>query len=184
MIFGQFTYLDAALVGVALLSGLLAMNRGLSRELLSILSWILGPLAGLYVWFHQASLAADMAPQVGMPPVVGQAGLAAIVGLIVLVVLHLITMHISDSIQDSRVGLIDRVLGFLFGIGRGFVLILILFMGYQKFVPEKDQHVIVTKAQSRPMLESSGRSLETTLTWFYDRLLNRGSGDQQPQQQG
>jgi len=181
MILGQLTYLDLGLFLVAVLSGLLAMNRGLSRELLSILSWVLGPLAGLYVWFHQAQLAQEMAPQVGMPPIVVQAGLAAIVGLIVLVILHLITMHISDSIQDSRVGMIDRVLGFLFGVVRGFVLVLILFMGYQKFVPEKDQHLIVTKAQSRPMLESSGRSLEVTLTWLYDRLLNRGSGAEQQQ---
>jgi membrane protein required for colicin V production len=181
MIFGQLTYLDVALICIALLSGLLAMNRGLSRELLSILSWVLGPLAGLYVWFHQAQLAAEMAPTVNMPPIVVQAGLAAIVGLIVLVILHLITMHISDSIQDSRVGMIDRILGFLFGVARGFVLILILFMGYQKFVPPESQHVSVREAQSRPMLESSGRSLELTLTWFYDRLLNRGAGEQQQQ---
>jgi membrane protein required for colicin V production len=182
MIFGQFTYVDVGLLSVAVLSGVLAMNRGLSRELLSILSWVLGPLAGLYVWFHQAGLASEMAPQVGMPPIVVQAGLAAIVGLIVLVILHLITMHISDSIQDSRVGMIDRVLGFLFGVGRGFILVLILFMGYQKFVPEKDQLQIVTKAQSRQMLETSGRSLETTLTWLYDRLLNRGGGGGDQQQ--
>ena len=33
---GPLTYLDAALLAIALLSGLLAMYRGLSRELLSI----------------------------------------------------------------------------------------------------------------------------------------------------
>ena len=37
---GPLTYLDAALIGIAILSGLLAMYRGLTREVLSIVSWI------------------------------------------------------------------------------------------------------------------------------------------------
>ena len=36
---GPFSYLDVALLAVAFLSGLLAMYRGLTREVLSILSW-------------------------------------------------------------------------------------------------------------------------------------------------
>ena len=45
---GPLTYLDAALIGITLLSGLLAMYRGLTRELLSILSWIIAAAAVLY----------------------------------------------------------------------------------------------------------------------------------------
>jgi membrane protein required for colicin V production len=43
------TYLDAALLAVALISGLLAMYRGFSREVLSIASW--GAAAGAAVYF-------------------------------------------------------------------------------------------------------------------------------------
>ena len=45
---GSLTYLDAALIAIAFISGLLAMYRGLTRELLSILSWIIAALAVLY----------------------------------------------------------------------------------------------------------------------------------------
>ena len=43
---GPLTYLDAALIAVALISGLLAMYRGLTREVLSIVSWAVAALAG------------------------------------------------------------------------------------------------------------------------------------------
>ena len=44
---GPLTYLDAALIAIAFLSGLLAMYRGLTREVLSILSWIAAAAAVL-----------------------------------------------------------------------------------------------------------------------------------------
>ena len=46
---GPLTYLDAALVALAILSGLLAMYRGLTREILSILSWVVA--AGAVAYF-------------------------------------------------------------------------------------------------------------------------------------
>ncbi|HUS97008.1 MAG TPA: CvpA family protein, partial [Hyphomicrobiaceae bacterium] len=58
---GPLTYLDAALIGITLLSGLLAMYRGLTRELLSILSWIIAAAAVLYFVLFQKELAADLA---------------------------------------------------------------------------------------------------------------------------
>ena len=95
--------------------------------------------------------------------------------MIVLLVVHLFTARISDAILDSRIGLIDRIGGFAFGVVRGFVIVLVLFMGYHKFFPEKDQHVIVMKAKSRPLLLSAGRALEPPLEYLYNKYLNKNS---------
>ena len=46
--------------------------------------------------------------------------MALVVALIVLIIVHLITARISDAILDSQVGMIDRILGFIFGVLRGF----------------------------------------------------------------
>ena len=40
---GPITYLDAALIAVCFISGLLAMYRGFAREMLSIVSWASRP---------------------------------------------------------------------------------------------------------------------------------------------
>ena len=47
---GPLTYLDVGLIALAIISGLLAMYRGLGRELLSIISWIVSGVAGLYFY--------------------------------------------------------------------------------------------------------------------------------------
>jgi Colicin V production protein len=43
------SYLDLGLIGVILVSSLLAMLRGFTREVLAILSWGLAALAALYL---------------------------------------------------------------------------------------------------------------------------------------
>ena len=57
-----------------------------------------------------------MAQQMGTQVAVAQIVIGAVIFLIVLIVVHLITARISDAILDSRVGMIDRVLGFMFGV--------------------------------------------------------------------
>src|SRR5262249_42872829 len=52
----------------------------------------------------------------------------------VLIVVHLITSHISDTVLDSRVGAIDRIFGLVFGVLRGFVLVVIPYMFVVSFV--------------------------------------------------
>jgi len=176
---GPLSYLDVALIAVALISGLLAMYRGLSRELLSIVSWAIAAAATLYVVLYQKQLAADMAVQVGVPLPVAQVGIGAVVFLIVLIVIHLVTARVSDAIVESRVGLIDRILGFMFGVVRGFILIVIPYMFYESFVPDpKAQYSWVRDSKSLPFIKGTGDALSSTLK-NYIPALTQPSGDQQ-----
>ncbi|MEL6227070.1 MAG: CvpA family protein, partial [Pseudomonadota bacterium] len=128
---GSFSILDIVLVAVCLLSALLAMYRGFTREILSILSWLLAAGAVLYFVLFQKALADDVAGQIGLQPIIVQIILGALLFFIVLVVVHLVTSRLSEGVLDSRVGLFDRVFGFLFGVARGFILVMIPFLGYE-----------------------------------------------------
>ena len=181
---GPLTYLDAVLFAICFISGILAMYRGLSREVLSILSWVLAAGAGFAVVMFQHSFAEDIAKQVSgaqtMAPrdvLIVKIGLGILVALVTLVVVHLITSRISDAILESRIGLIDRIGGFAFGVARGFASVLVIFLGYHKFMPEKEQHRFITQAKSRPLLLSAGKAIEPPLQYFFDRYLNKGTGD-------
>ena len=167
---GPLTYLDVGLIAVAALSGLLAMYRGFTREVLSILSWVAG--AGATGYFVYASRPDGsfrqqvelLGKQFGAPAIVVQIAVGAVIFLVVLTIVHLITTRISDSVLDSQVGMIDRILGCAFGTVRGFVLVLIPFMFYQEFFPEKDkQFVWVKESKSLGMLESSAKTLRPVL---------------------
>ena len=67
MIGGILTYLDAALLAIVALSGLVAMYRGFTREVLSILSWVIAGLALLYFIRSHRALAEEVARQFSDP---------------------------------------------------------------------------------------------------------------------
>ncbi|MEZ5816584.1 MAG: CvpA family protein [Hyphomicrobiaceae bacterium] len=177
---GPLTYLDAALVVIAILSGLLAMYRGFTREVLSILSWVAALGALLYFVLYHKPAAEDLGKQFNVPVPVAQIVMGAIIFLVVLVLVHLITARISDSIQDSGVGMVDRILGFIFGAVRGFVLIVIPYMFYEAFFPDpSNQFEWVRSARSLPYIKSAGNTFRTILVKVVPHSLTEPKSEQQ-----
>ncbi len=176
---GPFSYLDLALVALGCISGLLAMYRGLGRELLSIISWIIGVGAGGYMYVYKQSFANEMTQTLALPsPKIAQIGIAVLVGLIVLIVVHLITSRISDSILDSRVGVIDRSLGFMFGLARAFLIVLIPYMFYQHFSPKEADHPDwVRQSLSLSMLNSASVALKPPLLSVVQRVTDKATAE-------
>ena len=179
---GPLTYLDAGLLAVALLSGLLAMYRGLTREVLSIVSWALAAGAVLYFVLNHKKEAEQLATQLHAPLPVAQVAIGGVIFFVVLIVVHLLTMRLSDSVLDSRVGMIDRVAGFLFGAVRGFILIVIPYMFYEAAVPDpKQQFDWVRQSKSLPWIQSTGNSFASVLKRVVPSSLTQPTA---PDQQG
>lgn len=162
---GVFTYLDLALIAVAFISGLIAMYRGLTSELLAILSWIAAGAVGYWIYSTKSELTGDIASQTGLPPQIASVVVALVVALIVLIIVHLITARFADAILDSQVGMIDRVLGFVFGVLRGFLLFVIPYMAYEAFITptKEEQHPLVRDAYFRDSVKATGESIRTIL---------------------
>src|SRR5215475_6341205 len=177
---GGFSYLDAALIAIVATSGIVAMYRGLTREILSILSWIAAAAACVYFVFKFKPEAQQVADQFHAPLLAAQVGIGGLIFLVVLIVVHLITSRISDTVLDSRVGPIDRVLGLAFGIARGFVLVVIPYMFYEAFVPAPDQqYAWVRQAVSLPYIKGTGDSIRIMLVRIVPPALMGPAGDQQ-----
>lgn len=173
------TLLDGIVIGFTLVSAMLAMVRGFSREVLSIASWAAAAAAAYF--FYPVVL-----PYV--QPYIDHAQLAivaaaAIIFFIALIVVTVITMKVADFIIDSRVGALDRTLGFVYGAARG---ILVVAVGYLFFswLVGSNPPAWITEAKSRPLLESVGGWLEGILPDDPENsILNRISGgDDEPPQ--
>ena len=176
---GPITYLDAALLAVCFISGLLAMYRGFAREMLSIVSWVIAAGAVLYFVIYHKPIAQDLAQQMGTQVAVAQIVIGAVIFLIVLIVVHLITARISDAILDSRIGMIDRVLGFIFGVLRGYILIVVPYMFYEAFVPDPNTHFPwVREAKSLPYIKATGDTLRASLESHLPSSLTERPGEQ------
>jgi membrane protein required for colicin V production len=153
------SYLDLGLIVVVLISALLAMLRGFTREVLAIASWTAAAVAAYY--FYPLVLP-YVTPHISKP-VVAQALSAAGVFFVTLIVVSLITVRLSDAILDSKVGALDRSLGFVFGAVRGLLLCVIAFVFFSWLVPEKTQPQWVKSARMRPLLQTTGEELMAML---------------------
>ena len=81
-----------------------------------------------------------------------------IIFIIALILLSLITIKIADLIVDSRVGALDRTLGFIFGAARGFLLVTVITL-FAEFLISEQVPGWVTNAKSKPMIDSVGQSI-------------------------
>jgi membrane protein required for colicin V production len=176
---GPLSYLDVGLIALAFISGLLAMYRGLGRELLSIISWIVGGAAAGYFYLYHQGFAADVTQQLSLPsPKIAQIGIAALVGLVTLIVVHLITARVSDSILDSRIGVIDRTLGLAFGVVRAFLIVLIPYMFFQHFSPKEADHPDwVRQSVSRSMLNTASAAMKPPLLAVVQRVTDKATAE-------
>ena len=63
--------------------------------------------------------------------------------------------------------MIDRILGFAFGVARGFILIVIPYMFYESFVSDEKAHFPwVRDAASLPYVKSAGNTIRTILVQY------------------
>lgn len=152
------TLLDGILIGFTLVSAMLAMVRGFSREVLSIASWAAAAVAA---YFFYPSVTPLLAPYIDNETIAMVAA-AAIVFFLALIVVTVITMKIADFIIDSRVGALDRTLGFLYGAARGILVVAVALLFFNWLVGE-NQPTWVAEAKSRPLLEGIGQSLQNLL---------------------
>jgi membrane protein required for colicin V production len=155
----QFFLLDGVAAAVVLLSAWIAYLRGFVREVFSLGTWIGAVVATAY-FYPQASafirqhieteLAADLAAGVG-------------VFFVSFILLRLVSGAIAEAIAGSEHNAIDRAAGFLFGILRGLLLLVVAYMAFAWFFPQTEQPKWLNDAKVTPMLREGARELEKVL---------------------
>jgi membrane protein required for colicin V production len=152
-----FQLLDLILIGIMLISGLLALMRGFTREVLSLVAWGASAVAAYFAIKQQSLI--DLALPYVDKLILAQIAVGALAFLVTLIVVSLISVKISDVVVDSAAGAFDRTLGFIFGLARGFVLVAIAYLFYGWLLPFDKQEDWVRNAASLPMIKTVGETL-------------------------
>jgi membrane protein required for colicin V production len=163
------TLLDIILIGVMLISALLAMIRGFMREVLSIAAWVIATLVTLYSFSRLLPLAKTYFNN----DIVAYAVVIGGVFLGTLLVVSVITVRFSDMVLDSRVGALDRTMGFLFGLARGLVIVVVAFLFFAWLVPDRSQPEWIRSAKSRVVLQGTGDWLMSMLPEDLDATISK-----------
>ena len=175
----DLTLLDIILIAVMVISGLLAMVRGLVREIFAIASWVIAAGVTLYAY----PLVLPYAKQHITNDTFAMAASVGGVFLLTLLIVSIITVRISDLVLDSRIGALDRTLGFLFGLARGFLIMVVAYLFFNWLVQnEQGQPEWIRDARSKVVLQSAGDWLISVLPEDPERLIRdiRNSRDTEP----
>ncbi|WP_455479770.1 CvpA family protein [Bartonella sp. B23] len=163
------TVLDGIVVAVILLSAFLAMLRGFSRELLSLVSWVIAAVATLFLFkpflpFFEQYLSNKMIALITT---------LVTIFVVILIITSIIAMKISDFIIDSRIGIIDRTIGFVFGALRGLFIMVIGMLLISALIKPEHQANWLTNATTKPVLDSLGQKVLEILPKDFDTILEK-----------
>ena len=146
--------LDLVVIGVVIISALLAAVRGFTREVLAIVAWVAAAAAA---WFLHPLILPRLKDHIANPTVALVAAIGAIF-VVTLLIVSIITVKFSDFILDSRIGALDRTLGFVFGAARGFLICVVGWV-FLSWLVQGKMPDWATTARARPVLENTGNSL-------------------------
>lgn len=116
------TVFDYVVIAVVGLSILLSVIRGLVREVLALLAWVVAFLAANFFAGPLATLLPDEMSNVEVRLLVGF-GAAFVV---VLLSMSLLAMFAANLVKNAGLGMEDRVLGGVFGLARGMLVVVVL----------------------------------------------------------
>ena len=163
----MLTAFDVGVGVLVLISAILATARGFTREILSLATWVGAAAVAAYLYFYQP----DLLKPYFAEELIGKVVLVGAGFLVSLIVLHLITMRIADFVVDSRIGPLDRSLGFVFGVARGVLIAVVAVIFVVWLIPGGKQPWL-EGSKSLPILDNFGRSLIAALPDNLEQQIN------------
>jgi len=165
----MFTAFDVGFGVLVLISAILAAARGLTREILSLVTWAGSAAIAAYMYFKHPEIAREYIKE----QIVADVATVAVSFIVSLIVLHLITMRIADFVVDSRIGALDRTLGFVFGALRGVVIaIVVVIFGLWLFPNTASLPDWAKDSKSLPYLQNFGNELIAALPQNLEDQIN------------
>ena len=157
--------IDIVVLVVILISGIVAFMRGFIHEFLSILGWLGGIALGFFGSFYAKPY---------ITPYIQHELLAQITGGIVIFILAMfilsyISGKIADRIKSSQLNAVDRSIGFLFGLLRGFVIAVLLFMIVEFVWPVDKFPPVLKAAKTVPLLQKSSEGFRNYIGDYLDK---------------
>ncbi len=159
------TMVDAIVIVILILSTVFAWSRGLAREALSLLGWVLAIFLAREFAYLLVPFISDL-PYVS--EYVDSCEILTLISFVVLflilmVVVALVTPFFSDMISNSRIGLINSALGGFFGFLRGLLIVFMIFVIYDTFIAASMAYEGVDNARTYGMFQGPRSSLQDSL---------------------
>lgn len=153
------TLLDLIVIGVVLLSAILAFIRGSTREVFSLVGWIGAAAAAWFLLPYTEPYARQIVDDALAARIIASVA----VFIVVLFAIAFIGSPIAGRVRGSHFSSTDRLLGGVYGAVRGAVLVVLGYVVLISFFPKDSQIPWMRDAASKPLLERGLRIAEGLL---------------------
>lgn len=131
----NFLWVDWAILGILVASALISLIRGFIKEALSLAFWAVAFVVALT--FHQQMLAL-------LEPAIAKLYVRELVAYVTLfagtlIIGAIITYLLSEFVKKTGLDGTDRLLGMIFGVARGVIIVVALLIVAPKLLTEVDQ---------------------------------------------
>lgn len=116
------TVFDYAVLAIVALSILLSVIRGLVREILALLAWVAAFVVANLFGGRVAALLPAQIPSEELRLLAGFVGIF----FVVLLLMSLVSIAVSGLVKNAGLAAEDRILGGVFGLVRGVLILLVL----------------------------------------------------------
>lgn len=153
-------YVDIGVLAVIALSALLAMGRGLVKEVLSMFGWV-GAAIVTYLIFLRVPQVREFARQQIAEPLFADIAAGVVVFTVTLIVLGVINHLVVSRIPTSLLGPLDKSLGLVFGLLRGAIVVAIAHILLVFFLPNRAAWPpVVQEARTEPYAAQAAEYLK------------------------
>lgn len=168
--FATLTLIDYGILLMLVLSCILSTLRGMTRELLGLIGWVVS----YFIATYGAPIIEDSVVDFVQAKSLGQALAWGLPFATSVVVWFILASLIAPGLKRIGFGVLDRWFGVLFGVVRGFGLVLIAFAFFVYAAEgEKNLPETIRDAQSAPVLSRSAHYLAGFLpTELRDQLID------------
>ena len=168
--FATLTLIDYGILLMLVLSCILSTLRGMTRELLGLIGWVVS----YFIATYGAPIIEDSVVDFVQAKSLGQALAWGLPFATSVVVWFILASLIAPGLKRIGFGVLDRWFGVLFGVIRGFGLVLIAFAFFVYAAEgEKNLPETIRDAQSAPVLSRSTHYLAGFLpTELRDQLID------------
>lgn len=162
---------DLGVILIIGLSALLSFFRGFMREVLSLGSWV---GASILTLIALPTVTKFVEGQVKSGPI---ASAIASIGtfLIALVLISIVTNMLVKFVKTGlKIGLFDNLLGLMFGVVRGALIVSICYFIMSIVIAEKDYPDWIKNAKTRPHVEKAAKEIAKITTNSVNSLTKKG----------
>ncbi len=155
----QLNNLDVVFLIIVGISALVGIVRGMTKEVLSIVGWVLAA-AALYF----------LVPIVDpiMQQYIASKMLCSIVsGIAILIVFCIVWLLTADRlaavVRSSKLSAVDRILGFVFGAARGAIIVILIAVMITALIPEQSKEGVFAQSQYFKLANNTAEPLKAMI---------------------